>query len=404
MVRSEREEAKYSSRRRELCLKMVLCVVLLLPLATVGMAAPEAEAGHYKMISTVEYTGNGQFRNQAETLFTVTQETLPDGRSQYSFYGNDAAPGTGQESSLRTFDFILDRKTRQVSGVNQDMVFWARVNNECIKSLQKVTKSNVGKTWKQSFALSPFDTSLPAELVFTLTAINIETDEFGQMIAVRALSEPFFVKVNNGFVNCKINTVYLFDPEIEEIYLSVSTFGATTNANGYKETLRHEIATYRTNATGASINLSGLGKDFEKFVQKVGLSGKTVKVTQETPLPQWAQSECLVAAQVATICGAMACEGAPNPVVTVCIPAAQTIGMQSTGLIPSMTGMSVGTVAGTLGQTVPGIGTMKIAMAPVFAGMGLGTAAAVGGAATAGGFVIDNNTGGHSSHRSPAAP
>ncbi|NOR66225.1 MAG: hypothetical protein GQ528_02585, partial [Woeseiaceae bacterium] len=194
-------------------------MVLLLPLATVGLAAPEAEPGHYKMISTVEYTGNGQFRNQAETLFTVTQETLPDGRAQYSFYGNDDAPGIGQESSLRTFDFILDRRTRQVSGVNQDMVFWARVNNECIKSLQKVTKSNVGKTWKQSFVLSPFDTSLPAELAFTLTAIDIETDEFGQMICVRALSEPFFVKVNNGFVNCKINTVYLFDPEIEEIYL-----------------------------------------------------------------------------------------------------------------------------------------------------------------------------------------
>ncbi|MBL7184805.1 MAG: hypothetical protein ISS70_00645 [Phycisphaerae bacterium] len=366
-------------------------------------------AQHYKMISSVEYTGEGQFRNQAETSYTVRQETLPNGRVQYSFYGNDGAPGSGQESSLRTFDFILDRETRQLSGVNRDMAFWARVNNECVRSLQKVTKNNVGKTWKQSFALSSFDTSLPGELAFTLTAIELETDQFGQMIAVRALSEPFLAKVEDGFVTCKVNTIYLFDPEIEEIYLSISTFAATTNANGHKETLRYEVATYRSNATGASVNLSGLGKDFEKFVQKVGLSTKVVKVTEEMPLPQWAQSEGLVAAQVATICGAMACEGAPNPVVTVCIPAAQTIGMQSTGLIPSMVGMGgAGTVAGTLGQTVPGIGTMKIAMAPAFLGLGLGTAGTVAsGTAIAGGLglVIENNSHGSGrSHRSPIVP
>ena len=106
---------------------------------------------------------------------------------------------------------------------------------------------------------------------------------------------------------------------------------------------------------------------------------------------------------MATICGAMACEGAPNPVVTVCIPAAQTIGMQRTGMIPSMVGMGgATTVAGTLSQTVPGIG--KIAVAPALAGMGYGTAAAVGGAATVGGLVIDNNPGGSSSHRSPTTP
>ena len=68
MVRSEREEAMCSLCGGKSCLKMVLSVVLLSLLATAGLAAQEAEAGHYKMISTVEYKGKGQFRNRAETF------------------------------------------------------------------------------------------------------------------------------------------------------------------------------------------------------------------------------------------------------------------------------------------------------------------------------------------------
>ena len=293
-----------------------------------------------------------------------------------------------------------------MSGVGEDMAFWAKVNNESVKSLkQKVTKENVGTTWKQSFGLSSLSDSLPSRLGFTLTAIELKTEVFGEMIAVRALSEPFFVKSGTDSIRSKINAIYLFDPKIEDIYLSISVFEGTTNVNGHKEILRHEVATYRTDSAGASVDLSGLGREFEKFVRKVGLSRKGVKVVEESPLPQWAQSEGLAAAQVTNICAAMACEGAPNPVITVCIPAARTVGSQSLGQIPSIGSFATaGTVAGSLGKSVVGIGTMKIAAAPTVLGMGLGTATTVAAGAAAGGLIIDNNTGGDSSSRSPIVP
>ena len=31
-----------------------------------------------------------------------------------------------------------------------------KINNECVRSLEKVTKNNVGKTWKQAFKMSSF--------------------------------------------------------------------------------------------------------------------------------------------------------------------------------------------------------------------------------------------------------
>lgn len=405
MVLSEKDETRCYSRQQESWLMMALSVMLILVLSAACLAAQQENAGHYKMVSTVEYGGKGQFRNQAETLFEVEKQALPNNRVRYSLLGNGNVSDTGQESSPRTLDFILDRSTRQVSGVGQDLAFWAKVNNGSIRSLQKVTKDSIGKTWKQSFALSRFDESLPGTLTLTLTAMEFKTKAFGPMIAVRALSEPFFARVDRGSLRCRVNTVYLFDPEIEEIYLSTSVFEAITNSYGFKEILRHEVATYRTDGTGASVDLTGLGKDFEKFVQQIGLSRKGIKVTDETPLPQWAQSEGLAAAQVALICGAMACEGAANPVVIVCIPAAQTVAGQSLGRIPTLGKLATAeTVAGTVGKSVPGIGTMKIAARPEFFGLGLDTAAAVGGLGAGVAAGIENNRGHGRSNRSPIVP
>jgi len=384
---------------------MTLSVMLLLSSGAVGLASEEQNVQHFKMISVVEYTGKGQFRNQAETLFKVRKEALPNNEFQYFITGNDLNPNLTDESSSTAFSFILDRNTHLLSGIGEDMAFWAKINNESVKSLKiKITKESVGKTWKQTFGLSSISDSLPRSLGFTLTAIELKTEMFGDMIAVRALSEPFFVKSDKDSIRSKINAIYLFDPKIEDIYLSMSVFEAAADANGSKEILRHEVATYRTDSAGASVDLSGLGQEFEKFVRKVGLSRKGVKVVEESPLPQWAQSEGLTAAQVTNICAAMACEGAPNPVVTVCIPAVRTVGAQSLGKIPSIgTFATAETVAGSLGKSVTGIGTMKIAVAPV-SGLGLGTAATVAGLGTAGGLAIDNNTGGDSSYRSPSTP
>ena len=101
-----------------------------------------------------------------------------------------------------------------------------------------------------------------------------------------------------------------------------------------------------TNASGESVDLAGLGKKFEKFTQKVGLAGKSLKVVKESALPQWARYEGLGAAQVAGICAATACEGGLNPVVTVCIPTARTIALQSLGRLG--TASQLGTISGLL--------------------------------------------------------
>ncbi len=388
---------------RHFSLLIVIGALLTGPVAL----SDDAQGVHrYKMVSSLDYTGKGQFRNYVETMFTVRKQPLPDNKVQYSFSLDDRDPNVAVSSSSTTLSFILDRNTRHLSGYSEDMALWAKVNNESIKSLTKVTRDNVGKTWKQSIALSSFGSFLPPTLKFTLAAIEVKTDGFGQMIAVRALSEPFFVKVGKGPARCRMNAVYLFDPNLEDIYLSISVFEASTDVNGFGETLRHEVATYGTDAAGTSVDLTGLGVEFEKFAREVGLRTQSVKVVDQTPLPPWAQSEGLAAAQVANICVAMACEGAPNPVVTVCIPAARLVAMQSMGQISTVGALATtGTVATTLGQSVPGIAAMKIAIAPAFAGLGLGTASAVA-ASSAGGIAIaeNNSNGGGRANRSPTTP
>ena len=81
--------------------------------------------------------------------------------------------------------------------------------------------------------------------------------------------------------------------------------------------------------------------------------------------------------------------------------------MQSLGQIPSIGAFATaGTVAGSLGKSVAGIGTMKIAVAPAWAGMGLFTAktATLAAGATAGVLVIANNSRQGHGYRSPSVP
>jgi hypothetical protein len=227
---------------------------------------------------------------------------------------------------------------------------------------------------------------------------------FGEMIAVRALSEPFVIRATNANgakedVRAKTNAVYLFDSKMEDIYMSISVFEAETKS---KEKLRHEVATYKTDATGKSVDLSGLGSEFEKLVRKVGLTTKTIKVTKESPLPQWAQYDGLGAAQVANICAATACEGAPNPVATIYIPAARTVALQSLGKIATVGKISA--ISTALATKVTGIAGMKIAAAPALMGGmgGLGAAGAVAGGATA--VAVGASGAGGDDNRSPSTP
>jgi hypothetical protein len=314
----------------------------------------------------------------------------------------DAASGKQASSD---FSFVIDKSTGLMSAAGRELAFWAQVNNETVKSLDKVTGEYIGKTWKQSFELPSLDQFLPAGVKLTLTAKEFETKVLGKLIGVRALSEPFFVKAPNskgglGSIRSRVNSLYVFSADMEDVYMSISVFQADTSMNGRKEKLRHEIATYKTDASGASINLSGLGKKFEQFARKVGLSPKALKIVKEGPLPQWAMGEGLSAAQVGNICAATACEGAPNPVSMIYVPVARTIAMQSFGTIASIG--TTGTISGALATSLTGVTGMKIAAAPTVMGMSAGTAAAVAGGGTA--VAVASGGGGGGSDRSAAAP
>lgn len=322
------DETKCFWRGLVLHFMIALCVAFQV-FSTTSLARDEETLQHYKMISTVEYVGQGQFRNQVVTIFAVIKEPLPNDKVRYSFVTHDPNLGPSQESSM-AFSFVIDRSTRLMSGTDKDLAFWAQVHNESVKSLEKVTKDYVGKTWKQSIDLSSLGGSPFNELRFTLTAIQLRTKAFGEMIAVRALSEPFFVKITKGTFRSRINTLYLFGPDVEDIYLSISVFEAATDVNGFKESLRHEVATYKTDVTGVPVDLyySDVGNDFEKLLAKVGLSSGNLEIVKESPLPQWASSRGLRAAQVANICSAVVCEGALNPVAIISIPTVKVLQSQ----------------------------------------------------------------------------
>ena len=401
--------------KRDFGVMMALSAILWTPLCQAGLYDQNADVEHYKMLSTVEYTGQGQFKHQVETMLTVKKNYLSDDRVQYSISSRDfnlseTDLNLDQDSSSDELSFIIDGKSKRLSAGGRNLTLLEKVNNYCVNSLQRVTKQDIGKTWKQSFDLSSFDYSLPKKLTFTLTAMEVNTETFGQMIAVRALSEPFNIKVvkaQEGLkdVKSRIRAAYLFDSEIDDIYLSISVFDATGNINSPNEKLHHEVATYKTNTGGDAVDLKGLNKDFENFVRKVGLTNKSLKVVKEAPLPRWARTEGLRAAQVSNICAATACEGSLNPVVTVCLPVARTVALQSFGAIASAG--QIGSIGVILANSVPAMAGMKIAIAPAWAGLGLGTASYVTGlaGATAGGIAIaENNSNGGDKSRSPITP
>ncbi|OHB76539.1 MAG: hypothetical protein A2Z25_21350 [Planctomycetes bacterium RBG_16_55_9] len=315
---------------------------------------------YFKMISTLEYTGDGQFRNQTESAYSVAKEVFANDRVRYSFIMSDPNSPSGAKAAS-DFSFVLDKSTGLMSAAGRDLAFWAQVHNETVKSLEKVTKDYVGKTWKQTVNLSSVSGAPFSEVSFTLTAINVKTAAFGDMIAVRALSEPFFITIDKGPVGCKINTVCLFDVEIEDVYLSISVFEATTDIKGTKETLRHEVATYRTDTTGKPYDLSDVGKDFEALVAKVGLRKDSLQITKEAGLPKWASAKGVPAAQVANICSAAVCEGALNPVGMISIPTARTLAGQGGSRVAGASLLA--RLAGGFGWNLPTIGIIGGAIA-----------------------------------------
>ncbi len=394
---------------------LLLYSVLCSPLCIAGYWGdnPNLSVEHQKMLSTIQYTGDKQFKHQVETLLTIEKEPLSNERTRYSISSKDFSffqPINNQEPVKDYITFIVDKKTGRLSNGEGNLTMLEKANNLCVSSIEEVTRKNIGKTWKQSFDLSSFDYSLPKNLTFTMTAISVNTEKYGKMTAVRALSEPFVVSVSNSEgkmkeVKSRIRTAYLFDTEIEDIYLSMSVFDAAADIDSKNEKLRYEVATYKTDAEGVAVDLKGLGKDFETFVRKVGLTTQDLEIEKETTLPKWAQSEGLHAMQLSNICAAVACEGALNPVTSINMPEARTVALQSTNKIIPVAKMTP--ISEMLAKNVPALGEMKIAVAPAWAGNGLFTAgniAALGGATAGGIAIIENNSDGSSSSRSPVVP
>ncbi|MFC1738350.1 hypothetical protein ACFL1G_04780 [Planctomycetota bacterium] len=402
-----------SIRTRTFCYRPVflltfaLSIMFSVSFVKAGIVSENEDTQHFKMISSLEYKGEGQFKNRVESMFTVRKDSLSGDKIRYFLSTDDFdLVGGNQQSGSSELSFVIDKRNRGFSAESEGLALFERINNQCVRSLKKVSKDNIGQTWKQSFDVSFLDGYLPDELKFTMTAIGLDTELLGEMIAVRALSEPFAFSIAKldgtiGSIRAKINAVYVFDPAIKDIYLSISVFEAETKMNGIKENLRREVATYMTDASGVSADFSGLDKKFGKFVRKVGLTGKDLKVVKETTLPDWAQLDCLRAAHVSNICAAMACEGALNPVITVCIPATRLATLQGLGTVASAA--ELGTVSSSLAKSISAVGSMKIAVAPAVMGTGLGTAGVVAGA-TVGTVAIAGGGSGSSSSRSPASP
>lgn len=384
---------------------MTLCFVLavLLAMGSSAWTADCESVQQYRMQSVLEYSGETQFCNKAETVFTAKKYLVSDGKARYVLSADEVTGvGDGVPSSLRELSFVIDRKTQHLSGADGDLGLMEKVTNQCAMSLKEVTRDNVGKTWKQTFDLSSLGNSVPGELRFTLTAMPIQTQAHGELIAVRALSEPFPAEITGGTAQCRMNCAYVFCSGFEDIFFSASVFGATTNCNGYGENLKHTVTTWKVDASGQPAKFEELGenKDFERLLSRLGVT-RNVVVVQAASLPQWARSEGVRAAQVANLCASVSCEGALNPVATIYLPAASTVGLQSFSESLTLNRILTGAEGS---EAAAGAGGESLKWWPPWANIGWnwptaawGTGLGFGIAGAAGAFDDDS----HHSRRSP---
>ncbi len=384
-----------------LCMVILSLAIVLTCKAKPALANKPPQQQFYKMVSTVEYTGQGRYRSEAEAIITVDRKDISDDKRSYTISSEQLDMRCSQDKTSKEqgFSFVYDQRTKKVSGCPKSLVPIQNKCNSCIPSLTTITKENIGKTWKQEFEKICFGGQCYSDMKFTVTAKKFETDQLGELIGVRALSEP--VKLSPATTNpeekkkqnitLRANTFYLFDSDMERVYLSASTFEQTTSINGYKEKVRYETAAYQTDARGNSVDLTGLDGKFAKFVRKVGLSRKPMEIEEdeEVPLPVWVHSSDMgvTSVQTCNMAGGLACEGASNPVALFFMPINQALQVQSRGAYGVAGGS--GTVGVAMVGDVVGLGGMNVvAPATIFgvshgaaatmAGIGMGTTALVG--------------------------
>jgi hypothetical protein len=342
---------------RDFWLRLLLVVVIGLLTGQNGYAQQrkltEQRTDYFKLISTVEYTAkrgseSRQYRHQAEPWFAVTTIPQTDSQRRYHLITGD----------LRFLNRYLQQKyenageinyelieKRLIAGVDSDLSALQKMNNECVKTIGGKAPNKIGEQWKCKFNLGIFNHySLPKELKFTVTSIKVPTDKLGDLVAVRAVSDPFLVKAaaqieGYGYVRCKIASVYLFDPYMyetgeEDVYVGATVFLAATGMDDMTQQYRWEFGIYKTDTEASAIDMNGLSRDLEGFVRDIQLIPEPIQVKNSCCPPMWAQSEIANAAQLASACAAVACEqNIVNPVASIYLASARVYSLQQEYLL-----------------------------------------------------------------------
>ena len=84
------KQDRFKSIYRRVGFPLIIIVSVVIHMMCANCVA-EDEGGveHYKMISTLEYEGDGQFRSQTESGYSVTKEIFANDRVRYSFVMSD---------------------------------------------------------------------------------------------------------------------------------------------------------------------------------------------------------------------------------------------------------------------------------------------------------------------------
>ncbi len=148
-------------RRMSICLMTALTMVLLPSFVKNALATENENVQYYKMLSAVEYTGNGQFKNHIETLFTVRKLSLENDKVRYTISTRDFDLAEDNlnpdgETGSEELSFIVDGKTGYLAGADRELAILEKVNNECVKSLKIVTKENTASISSEDWHCVPF--------------------------------------------------------------------------------------------------------------------------------------------------------------------------------------------------------------------------------------------------------
>src|SRR3972149_4280063 len=168
-MKSKKVKEMWYCYRQTLCIIIALCVALPQISGMVALASEGGNIHHYKLLSSIEYNGKGQFCSQAETVFTVQENSLSENQVKYVISGKEidwADPNSIRETKPIEISFVVDRNTHRLSGTEKNLGLLELVNNRCVKELNTAVSENVGKEWEQSFDLSFLGDLLPNELKF----------------------------------------------------------------------------------------------------------------------------------------------------------------------------------------------------------------------------------------------